>query len=165
MIGEFTYANRQGSTVIDYLLLNEKDFHIVSDFDVNSFTQFSDHAPMTLNYAANLGKHSRGQMLVSISNGTMILKPKCADELFRDYLELNRVTSNCSTTRDADSVNRSLNGFTDILREVTDPLFLKQCKTRGQARYSNTSARAASWFDNECLLLKTGIFGRIERVQ
>ncbi len=40
MVGDYTYTNRQGSTVIDYLILSERDFHIVHDFAVGISTNF-----------------------------------------------------------------------------------------------------------------------------
>ncbi len=47
MTGAFTYYNRQGCSVIDYLLLKERDFNSVSNFRVEHFNEFSDHAPLT----------------------------------------------------------------------------------------------------------------------
>ncbi len=64
------------------------------------------------------------------------------------------MTNNCTMSRDVESVNQSLNGFVKIIREVTDPLFLKRYSTDGRPRYGNTRQRTAAWFDNECLLLK-----------
>ena len=44
--GSFTYYNRQTNSTIDYLLLNENDFHMVSSFEIGQFNMFSDHAPL-----------------------------------------------------------------------------------------------------------------------
>ena len=44
LIGSYTYANYMGSSVIDYLLLHEHDFHCIDNFHVNPFSEWSDHA-------------------------------------------------------------------------------------------------------------------------
>ena len=47
MEGLFTYSCRNGSSVIDYLLLQEKDSHRISNFSVNEMNKFLDHSPLT----------------------------------------------------------------------------------------------------------------------
>jgi len=42
----FTYVSTTGSSVIDYLVLHEHDFHYVHSFSIGSYCEWSDHAPL-----------------------------------------------------------------------------------------------------------------------
>ena len=50
-IGKYTFCSYNGQSVVDYLLLNFSDFDCISYFDVLDFNEYSDHAPMTLNFS------------------------------------------------------------------------------------------------------------------
>ena len=49
-VGKFTFCSLNGQSVVDYLFLNFYDFESVSYFDVLSFNECSDHAPVTLHF-------------------------------------------------------------------------------------------------------------------
>ena len=49
-IGKYTFCSHNGQSTVDYLLLNLSDFEILSYFDVLDFNEFSDHAPITLQF-------------------------------------------------------------------------------------------------------------------
>ncbi len=44
--GNFTFAGHAGSSVIDYLLLHERNFSMVNTFQVEPFCKWSDHASL-----------------------------------------------------------------------------------------------------------------------
>jgi hypothetical protein len=46
-VGAFAYYSRQSSITIDYLLLKECNFQIISAFKICQFNEFSDHAPLS----------------------------------------------------------------------------------------------------------------------
>ena len=46
-IESYTYCNKQGASVIDFLLLNENDFNHIKYFRINLFNEWSDHTPIT----------------------------------------------------------------------------------------------------------------------
>ena len=48
-VGTFTYSSRNGCSVIDYLILSQQDFSCINDFQVQSFCEWSDHAPLSYN--------------------------------------------------------------------------------------------------------------------
>ena len=47
-VDKFTFCSHNGHSVVDYLLLNFYDIVSESYFDVLSFNEYSDHAPVTL---------------------------------------------------------------------------------------------------------------------
>lgn len=49
-IGKYTFCSHNGQSTVDYLLLKLSDFEILSYFDVLDFNEFSDHAPITLQF-------------------------------------------------------------------------------------------------------------------
>ena len=55
-IGSYTYCNKQGASVIDYLL-SENDFTRIKDFRFNEFNEWSDHAPITFEIVCENGKY------------------------------------------------------------------------------------------------------------
>ena len=44
--GNYTFISERGLSVTDYLLLNKSDIHLVHDFKILDFNNFSDHAPV-----------------------------------------------------------------------------------------------------------------------
>ena len=52
-ISTYTYVCLLGNSVLDYIILNQQDFGCISDFHVNSFNEWSDHAPLSFNIMCN----------------------------------------------------------------------------------------------------------------
>ena len=53
-VGAFTYSSRNGCSVTDYLILNQHDFGYIDNFQVLSFCEWSDHAPLSYNVSCNI---------------------------------------------------------------------------------------------------------------
>ena len=43
-LGEFTFCNSRGASVVNYLLLKNDSFDLIENFTVDEFNEFSDHA-------------------------------------------------------------------------------------------------------------------------
>ena len=149
MVGSYTYSCRNGSSVIDYLLLQETDFHKVENFRVADFNEFSDHSPIAFSIkCSNVTKHNQHYEFT---------RYKWNDEfrdIFRKRLierlpDFNRVTLNVDT-EDRESVNNSVNSFTDIIKEAADPLFSRQYSGMKKVEYRTTTNKPAAWFDDDC---------------
>ncbi len=104
----------------------ERDFHIVEWFYHWKFQSiYLTIHPCNLRYAVILGHVNR----MNTNQNTNVLEMgwRVQVELRRQVIsrlpELNRVTNNCSLSRDEGSFNRSLSNFVQIIREATDPLF------------------------------------------
>ena len=46
-IGDFTFYNEKGCSVVDYLLLNQYDFNLIESFDILMPNEFSDHCSIS----------------------------------------------------------------------------------------------------------------------
>jgi endonuclease/exonuclease/phosphatase family metal-dependent hydrolase len=58
--GSFTFASRNGTSTIDYVLARESHLTLITDFAVLNFNQWSDHAPLHFAVKCNnnlLSKH------------------------------------------------------------------------------------------------------------
>ena len=50
--GEITFQNRQGTSLIDFSAIHFSAFNLVNDLTIENFTEYSDHAPVTLTLKA-----------------------------------------------------------------------------------------------------------------
>ena len=46
--GKLTFQNRQGTSLIDISVIHFSAFNLVNDLTIEDFTEYSDHAPVTL---------------------------------------------------------------------------------------------------------------------
>ena len=82
-VGEFTFHNKNGSSVIDYLLLKENDFTCINDFKVELLYEWSDHVPISFEivcYDKNKDKYYDSNNVVLI-NGKKKIKI-ISDEIY-----------------------------------------------------------------------------------
>ncbi len=132
----------------------KKHFHMVKQFSVLPFTPFSDHSPITFTLCCNSTPIQSSAKQTEYLKWDDDYKTDLRRRVISRLPELNHVSNNCTTSRDEEIVNKSLNDFVNVLREASDPLCLKRYTDNGTPRYTNTNARPAEWFDNECAVLK-----------
>ena len=156
--GSFTYANRMGSSVIDYLLVHENDFYIINDFRVGHFNEWSDHAPLL--YEVRCGSLEMGQNEENSGNCNKFVWNDLLKDTFRKNLisklpELNNLMQNVDPSSN-ESLNSTTNSFTDIIRGAADPLFSREQKSKSNVMYQNPNklCKKADWFDDECVTAK-----------
>ncbi|XP_053405087.1 uncharacterized protein LOC128558872 [Mercenaria mercenaria] len=159
--GTFTYVNTAGSSVIDYLLLQENNFDIVNNFSIDKFTEWSDHAPISFDICChNSITNNNSDEQPGRKRSQFTWNEQLRDDFRRKLIsvlpELNNVVQNIDISQ-KESVNNSVNAFTGIIRNVGDPLFAKELKSNTQPRYDNscTLSRKADWFDDECIAAKS----------
>ncbi len=61
IVGDFTCISSLGTSVIDYLLLNKQDFHMIDQFTVDSPNEYSDHCPLSFTLLCNHARDSSGE--------------------------------------------------------------------------------------------------------
>ncbi|XP_060584147.1 uncharacterized protein LOC132740284 [Ruditapes philippinarum] len=140
-VGAFTYYSRQSNSTIDYLLLKECNFQIISEFEICQFNEFSDHAPLsfTVKY---LDTKSNPRNLESQST---YFKWRDADkDKFRRGL-LGRMTdlNDIFESSSSSDIENIVLKFSKIIQDVAEPLF----KRKGRKKGGNSDC---SWFDEEC---------------
>ena len=124
--GLYTCYNTKGASLIDYMLLSEKDFVKIKKFCVDNFNEFSDHAALNFELLCN----SYNESVSESFNFEYVKWSDDEKELYRSGLIaklsiLNNILLQCNLTN-VNSVNTMVNSFTDVIREVSDPLFLKR---------------------------------------
>lgn len=149
-VGDFSYYSRQSQSTIDYLVLKESEFSLIHDFQVGSFTQYSDHAPLYFTISSCNAKRPSNRFDDNSSNCTFLRWDNEKLGLFRRELiarlpDFNLVVENCRRS-DSNSIDSMINSFADIICSVSNPLFKHTVKTR-----SFTHSTNKDWFDAECI--------------
>ena len=49
-VGRVTCYTHNGESVVDYVITSLRNFKSVSDFEVNEFNEYSNHAPLYLSF-------------------------------------------------------------------------------------------------------------------
>ena len=164
-LGMYTYASRTGCSVIDYVILGQHDFACMSNFQINTFCEWSDHAPLSFEILCNT--------IPVISD-----RPQCRtrikwdDSLCGDFrrsligrlTDFNAIVDQIDIS-DRNSINSCIETFTDVLSEVASPLFSKTTYTNieNKPRLSaNQVSKKADWFDEECYTAKQAYFTAIK---
>ena len=57
-VGVYTFCSTQGMSTLDYVLLESIDLYLLSNFQVLSLNEFSDHAPLFFSFASYKSKIS-----------------------------------------------------------------------------------------------------------
>ena len=109
------FASQAGSSVIDYVLLSQQDFGCINDFRIDSFCEWSDHAPVFFNVLCNTEVFTPE----TTENGDPQIKWKDSlRDQFRRCLiarlaDLNTVVNHIDVD-DRTSVNSCVNRFSEI---------------------------------------------------
>jgi exonuclease III len=150
-IGKFTCYNRNGSSVIDYLLLREINFNIIDDFKIHDFNTFSDHAPISFEINNSILQKDN-----YISQTEYIKWRDEEKETFRAGLISNLLNFDNlldGAGNDQASINSMVNSFTNIIRNVADPLF-RRTVYKGHQFVNSSKDDSSKWFDIDCKAAK-----------
>lgn len=160
-VGDYTCFSNGGVSVVDYMLAKRDLLEYVTDFEVLPCTVFSDHCQLrlTLDFTCNLPTDEEPVYLDNCES----VKLKWDDGKNDAYLEalvaaeeklndvLNHVEGN-----DEDNIDSIVKGFTDILHDVTVPLFGKKknehCKSKSSSKFRS------KWMTEECYTLRENYF-------
>ena len=140
----YIYFNKQGASVIDYLLLSGNDFNRTKYFRINELNEWSDHAPIifevvceddkyikkekdnaahTYNWLPENKYNSRGSIIVHLP-------------VFHDIV-------NSMSVLDPESIHDCVTKFAETVNKLAGPLFSNKIKFN-----------RADWFDYECKATK-----------
>ena len=154
-LGTYTFVSNHGASVIDYLLTGEQQFSNLVEFAVGSVNEWSDHTPLCYSLQCNIQEQT-----ANIQSGIKYKWHADCKTTFRSGLIAQLPVLN-DLTRDIDvsersSINTLVNDFTNIIRNVADPLFERNIKTSHSSSFSDKSiSESAEWFDNECMHYRT----------
>ena len=130
----------------------------INDFRIDSFCEWSAHAPVVFNVLCNTEVFTPE----NTENGDpqMKWKDSLRDQFRRCLIarlaDLNTVVNHIDVD-DRTSANSSVNRFSEILNEVAKPLFSREniCKQpHTSSAFNNKLCKKADWFDETCSTAK-----------
>ena len=144
-VGDFTFFNQNGASVVDYFLLHQDDFKYIKQYAVMPPNEFSDHCALHICI-----ERMRSDV---ISRETESSAPElfiCWDdteiEHFDNIATLEQVIDNINSV----SIDRSMDLFTTYMKENAFSVFGKPRKQYTNSPNSHTRNRKKKWFDKEC---------------
>ena len=155
--GDITFQNRQRTSVIDIACIHYSSFNIVKDFAVEEFTEFSDHAPICLSLKVCAADGDNLCTCAQRSDAYVSWNSEAAEQLYQCTCILVNRDSLAACAENIEDINRSVQDFTNNLREITDHFCLKSfkttdicetCKIKGRTTQNDNPNRP--WFDEEC---------------
>lgn len=159
--GELTYINHMGSSVIDYLLVNEKDFHCINNFRVDQFCEWSDHCSLSFVIKC--------RRIMRIDEPCERIKIQWNDSMKHDFrrgiigrlTDFNDIVNNIDISS-SQGIDQCIGDFTRVIKEVSDPLFSKTIKGNKPRKCFKGVCKKSEWFDDECreakLMYKNSLF-------
>ena len=147
-VGELTYCSAQGISTVDYLLVPATDLSLIHTFQVLSFNEFSDHAPLFFSFACykpnfdsftnETGSKTKERIFWDATNETLFL------EKLRENYDVLLTNDNSDA-----SLNDKATPFSSLLAETSMNVFGKFVKTRTCNSPTRKKIKSV-WFNEEC---------------
>lgn len=129
--GKYTYhcvnRNGVGGSVVDYLITNQNNFEVISNFEILDITEYSDHCPLTYNL---LCKHD-SIPVNSTSTVTKILWDSSKSQELLNILEQNRTAFNNITQNilnNEGDLDENFSSFSNLIYNCTVQSFGKEIR-------------------------------------
>ena len=146
-IGEFTFHSLNGSSVVDYLILNIDDMQLVTDFCVLQPNEFSDHAGVTFSLHEN--RPITTQNKNTCNEGNIRWNDSKMDDLKHLVATKTREISQIERMINSDvNVELISNSLTNILQECVN--YVCKRKNTHQNTRSQKHFNKKTWFNAEC---------------
>ena len=154
--GEITFQNRQGTSMIDLAAIHFSAFKLLKDLEVGNFTEFSDHAPVTLVLKTTF---SVPQLYCACKRRTTTStswNPENAQQLYECML-VNQDSLSACVYNIAD-INETIHSLTSTIKSITDKFCTKTytytdvcefCKLNKQLQKNVPENKP--WFTDECV--------------
>ena len=158
--GSYTYYNRMGKSIVDYLLMSQLSVNLLRDFKIGQLSVDSDHCPLLfslscLNFKENIDpvetiritdKRQFYTYLFDTDNSKCYQDFLCSDICSEFYAEFYDLAAYF-----ADS-NMLLNLLHNLMTTVANACFKKISRNRNIIK--STTFPNNAWFDSECKELK-----------
>ena len=140
--------------MIDYLLTREINFSQINNFEIDPINEWSDHSPIKFSLCCNKSTPITENVSDIKFKWDNLLRERYRAGLISKLPVLNNLTTNIDYSN-RDSVNHVINDFTQIIRDVSDPLFSKRFIHKNNIAFSDESfVKHEEWFDNDCIISK-----------
>ena len=130
------------------MILSEHSFYIVDNFSVKDFNNFSDHAPLSFNVKCNVRVLVEEPYVCEHVKWRDDEKQHFRDGLISRATDFNDFIHSYVEQSDA-NIDDLVKQFTNIVRDIADPLFIKRVNKYPQFE-RHTISDSDKWFDQEC---------------
>jgi len=146
-----TFFSSNGSSVIDYLLTNECNFPLLSQFTVGEFNEWSDHAPLHFSLFGNNCLPSYETFTDVKYKWDSSRRDEFRSRIISKLPIFNDIVRSIDNSNQL-SINSIIDKFTATIRSEADELFSKSYKYSNKPSFNtDSSLKHADWFDNECI--------------
>ena len=146
--GQYTFLSTRGLSVTDYLLINLEHTHIINDFKVLNWNNFSDHAALYL--SLKLKNHILDNVQDNNANNVTETKLIFNQDLIHVYRE--SLNANLHKLRGLSSMStvNQVNLLTDFMHEQATRVFSKSFKGGNLNSHNRKTQQKPPWFNKEC---------------
>ena len=167
-IGKFTYFDRHGGSVLDYVLVNEHLLYEIQCFDVYDQSVLSDHCLISYSINSCVNNVYKDTDYDEASSVKFYKWDVNKEKIYMDNLKSHNVQENLNTMCNLTTENITCNmvdelvkKFTNVVCEVADPLF---SKTKKLNRVENVS-KLPQWMCVDCKNLRKIFYSNVQMLK
>lgn len=150
-VGDFTFYNRNGASVVDYILLNNNDFQFIEYFDILPPNEFSDHCAISFGIHCNRSKNVSLDS-VAVTEQFIMWDESRADAFNTRLSEEANVLEQITENLDAESIDQSVTQFMTFMQRHAFSVF---GKSRKIPNYRSPNKNRQPWLNAECIQART----------
>ena len=162
LYGNFTCHAYNGSSLVDYVIVQSKLFPKIQYLKVHSTSHLSDHCPLSFSIIL------QEQIEDDINTGldplpVNYLWETSSIEKYQEAIQSatirSKITQYLHTNYETGNINDAVQGLNDIICNAAD-MSLKTCKPRlGKIKKGVKKKRGEKWYDKPCYILKREVRG------
>ena len=149
-VGEITFYSKNGSSVVDYFLLQKQDFSYVIDFRILNQNEFSDHSGLSFSFEkSTLRSLTKDSENVNTQQPFIKFDETKVDQFKRllsaKETEISSLTAKLDNSADLNGITSE---FINILHKSSLEIF-------GQKKTNGTNpTKQTAWFNQECKIAR-----------
>ena len=144
--GEFTFSSHNGQSVVDYVLANFYDMHMIRKFEILPFNEFSHHAPLSLVFPAH---RPAPHLEYEETDTKTVWNSEKAEMLLQNLRSKENIINELTSNLQLDSTEKSVQDLTALLQAEVSAVMSRKIKLNdNQIRKKKSNP----WFDENCTM-------------
>ena len=158
--GKFTFQNKNGCSVIDYVLLSHESFSIVNNFMIGNFNTFSCHAPVIIDFKLKGLSLTDFCSCKIIKYNTYNWNEEYKDDIKRDLCaSADKISDLVNSMNETDNIDDIVAETNDIFLNITEKYTKREVIKTVKCDYCNGKKRNLGvtgfnrdkpWINDEC---------------
>jgi hypothetical protein len=146
--GDYTFHSLNGSSTVDYLLLDKQDFNLISYFEIAEPNEFSDHSGLQCMSTLMSKQISNTSSYDDTSNKQYIKwDPANVDDFLNRLVEQHLQNVISLIENEETNIDNVVKKFVDIIRKHSFDVF---GKTKTLHNKTKPNCNKQKWFNHEC---------------